>query len=192
VENKQRNNLSSRYEKGDFSTSCHPFDDNGPVYVGDEPDPERRSISLKYAFYVLANASDELLQQYALVQPMLDLKEDPEFRDRLDQGLRQLFSTIQRHVKAICTRRKLQVDTIALSIPAQWNLDFEDTYRDIVAKVFAHEPDKVCFNTETEALAHYLFRDHIEELPLGNDGQYVVLFLDFGGHNMVSASRCCL
>ncbi|KAJ9133170.1 hypothetical protein NKR23_g10919 [Pleurostoma richardsiae] len=187
VENKRWKNLG-RSEASDFSTSCHPFDDEGPVYVGEEPDPGRQSLSLKYALYVLADAPDELLPQCALARPVLGLEGDRAFRDRLKEGLRQLFATIQQRVSAVCTRKKLRVSTIALSTPALWEADFTDryraVYRAIVADVFAHPSSRICFRTETNALAHYLFTDHLEELPLDGHRHHVILLLDFGGHSM--------
>jgi hypothetical protein len=40
VYNPNRNNLSSRFEFGDFSSLGYPFDD-GPVYLGEDHDPSR-------------------------------------------------------------------------------------------------------------------------------------------------------
>ena len=184
VDNKQRNNLSSRYEKGDFSSAGYPFEDEEQIYLGGIPDPDRQSISLKYGFYILANASDELLEQYPLVGPLLQKKDDPQFRDRLFRGLKQLFSPIHQRIKAICDRNRLHVTAIGLSIPAQWTLDFEDVYRGIVAQVFKHPSSDIFFHTETVALAHHLFTRNAEEFELIGDMD-VVLFFDFGGHNMV-------
>ena len=193
VENKGRNNLNTRYENGDFSSNGYPFDD-GEVYLGDNPDPERRLISLKYGFYLLANAKDELLEQYPLVNPLMERQNDPNFRARLVEGLKQLFTKIRPHVLRICEKKRFTIDKIALSIPAQWTLEFEDVYTDIIVEVFSQPRSKLWFYTETEALAHFLFRNHMDGLEFEGDHE-VMLFLDFGGHNMVwspSLTRCSL
>lgn len=187
VDNKSRHNVSTtRYQQGDFSSSGHPFDNDGPVYIGETPDPDRQSTSLKNGFYVLADASaDALIHQYSLAMPLWERKHDPAFRARLSQGLRELLSTIQRRVSHICKTQRFTIATIGLSVPAQWTLEFERVYRDLVVEVFQHPPSEIHFHTESEALAHYLFRKHIDEL--NEDGIVdAVLLLDFGGHNMVS------
>jgi hypothetical protein len=140
---------------------------------------------LKYGFYPLANASDELLQQYSLVGPLMERKDDLLFRDRLLRGLKEFFSTLYRRVTEVCRWKRISVSSIGLSIPAQWKVDFEDIYRDIIAEVFCHPRSAIYIHTETVALAHYLFRNHMDEGEL-HGVKDVVLFLDFGGHNMVS------
>lgn len=189
VDNKAWSRLTcTRYEKTDFSSKGYPFDD-GHVYVGDTINPERRPTSLKFGFYVLANASDELVEQYPLVNPLLERRTDLEFRTRLIQGLEGLLSTIQVRVRQICRSKKLTITTIGLSIPAQWNLDFEDIYQELVSRIFKHPASEIYFHTETEALAHCLFKDHLDELQDEPDNRAhdALLFLDFGGHNMVSS-----
>lgn len=182
-----RNNLTStRYDRSDFSSTGYPFDD-GKVYLGNDPNPHRQPTSLKFGFYVLANASDELVKQYPLVQPLLERKNDLAFRDRLYQGLEGLLLVLRDHVNKLCKAKRLSISTIGLSVPAQWNLDFERVYQNLVAAVFSHPPSEIYFHTETEALAHYLFKDHIDELQ-DNGANDALLFLDFGGHNMVSFS----
>jgi hypothetical protein len=185
VENRALNlNPTTRFEKGDFSSYGYPFEDNEErVYLGDKPNPHRLAISLKYAFYYLANAPPELLREYSLVHPLVKRKGDPVFRRRLEQGLLELFSTIKRRVLEVCNVENLRVETIALSIPSQWTLDFEDTYRRLIAKSFDFTPENIYFHTETEALAHFLFKKHFHQL--GCSGKHdMILFLDFGGHNM--------
>ncbi|KAK3311916.1 hypothetical protein B0H66DRAFT_571251 [Apodospora peruviana] len=178
---------SGRYLTGDFSSSGYPFDDRGPVYLGEDTSPDRQVVSLKYGPYVLVNTSDSLLQEYLLVGPLMERRHDVKFRDRLRRGLEDLFRVIEARVKEICKRERLQIVEIALTIPAQWTLVFEDLYRNIVADVFKCPSSNIFFCTETEALANFLLTDHLEDL--GEDGCHheVILLLDFGGH---SANGC--
>ncbi|KAK2011820.1 hypothetical protein LZ32DRAFT_606077 [Colletotrichum eremochloae] len=173
--------------RGDFPSVGYPFEPEGPVYLGCDVDPNRRPISLKYAFYALAEADEEdkMLDQYVLVTPLTSQKGNPVFRDRLMRGLRELFLFLKEKVDSSCKKHHLRIDTIGVSIPSQWTLDFERVYREIIVDVFEHSPDKISFHTETEALAHALLRNHRHALPECGDKMYdVYLFLDFGGHNM--------
>lgn len=155
------------------------------MYLGEHPDPDRQSISLKYAFYPLSNASQDLLKQYPLVGPLLERKDDPHFLNRLRQGLKELFSTLHRRIEGICNARRISITTIGLSVPAQWTYEFADAYGDIISEVFNQPKSDISFYSEAVSLVHHLFRNHMGELGLSGDSD-IVLLLDFGGHNMVS------
>jgi len=185
VENTRRNYQTKRYENGDFSSIGYPFE-KGPVYVGEKLDPDRTPISLKFGMYVLAGAKDELVKEYEVLKPLLERADDPALRYRLESGLRELFTVLHKNITEACTRQRFSIAAIGLSIPSQWDLDFESVYRDIVATTFQEPPDKIFFHTETESLAHYLFKEEFTKLDVLSDD--VILFLDFGGHNMVSPS----
>ncbi|RYO94230.1 hypothetical protein DL766_002260 [Monosporascus sp. MC13-8B] len=191
IQNSQTGPRSNRLTVGDFSVAAYPFGRTGKVYLGDDPDPERESVSLKYAFYVLANGSDELLEQYRLLDKFCSRKDDPVLRKRLQEGLDQLFSRFFGRVKNVCKTRRVLITKIALSIPSQWTLEFEDVYRDVIsraARVVNTSEIEIFFVTETQALAHFICGKYLEILiqhPNGA-GSEVFLFLDFGGHNMNS------
>lgn len=51
-----------------FASHGYPFDDHVPVYVGDNHPYDRESVSLKYAFYILANAADKFVDEYPMIQ----------------------------------------------------------------------------------------------------------------------------
>ncbi|RYP61076.1 hypothetical protein DL770_009860 [Monosporascus sp. CRB-9-2] len=182
---------SNRLTVGDFSVAAYPFGRSGRVYLGDDPDPERESVSLKYAFYVLANGSDELLEQYQLLDKFCSRKHDRLLRKRLQEGLEQLFSRFFGRVKDVCKTRRALITKVALSIPAQWTLEFTDIYRDVIARaarVLNTSAIEIFFVTETQALAHFICSNYLDILiPHPNTaGSEVFLFLDFGGHNMNS------
>ncbi|KAM7185166.1 hypothetical protein V8F33_012554 [Rhypophila sp. PSN 637] len=179
---------STRYEKGDFPSTCYPFDDNGPVYPNPDKDtstfyPDRQSTSLKYAPYILVNSSDSFLKQYMLFEALIERRRDAVFRDRLRRGLEGLFSCIAAQVEKNCKTNKFKIAEIALTLPAQWDLEFEDLYSDIVSEVFGAQRSNIYFCTETEALANFVIRDHLEHLEEYNSCNSI-LFLDYGGHNM--------
>ncbi|KAK8074010.1 hypothetical protein PG994_004909 [Apiospora phragmitis] len=184
VEETNRNFQSQRFSPGDFSSSIYPFENEGLVYLSEQPDPTRKPVSAKYAFYTLVNAKDELLEQYPLAEELTWRKDDEPFRQRLRTGLEQLFAE------------------------TEWNLDFEELYRSIIVDVFGSQyKNDIIFVYETEALGQFLCRDysgyllHPEDTTQdevsedeNSEGEeappkaYVrhdaLLFLDFGGHSM--------
>lgn len=156
------------------------------MYLGEAPDHGRRAISLKYALYILTRERDRVFDgEYSLVTPLRDHRDDPAFQSRLQEGLVDLLSAVHEAVAKKCVLYSLKIQTIALSIPTQWTLEFEDVYKQIVLEVFPLPEDAICFYTETESLAHVLMTENLEQISSGEDHD-VFLFLDFGGHNMVS------
>ena len=195
VESKAKDHSTCRYQPGEFSSNCYPFDDDGPPYLTGQPDPSRLSISAKFIFYALANKSDAVLrrhiQDYPPAEALLHRSREPAFRARLRSGLIGLLTTIRDSVQSFCKARHYSIQLIALTIPAQWNLDFEALYRELVVEVFAIQPDKILFYTEVEALAHTLIRKHAEDLDVSDEKpELFTLFMDFGGHNMVRTVQC--
>ncbi|KAF6835285.1 hypothetical protein CPLU01_04365 [Colletotrichum plurivorum] len=152
------------------------------VYLGEAPDYGRRAIPLKYAFYILTLERDRVFDgEYSLVTPLREHRDDPDFQSRLQEGLVDLLSAVHEEVVNQCDLHSLK--TIALSIPTQWTLEFEDVYKQIVLEVFPLPGDSICFYTETESLAHVLMTENLKQILTGGDHD-VFLFLDFGGHNM--------
>jgi hypothetical protein len=156
--------------------------------LGEENNAARQSISLKYAFYVLVDTTDELLNQYRMARPLYHRRHDPGFHARLLEGLDKLFTAVYKRVLEVCEEENLRITTIGLAVPSQWTLDFMDLYRRIIAQVFRHDPSAIFFVTETEALAHFLCVKKLDRLVERRNIIHhdVVLMLDFGGHNMVS------
>jgi len=174
----------STYYAADFPSTIYPFD-AGPAYL-DEVSWTRPGMSGKYSMYCFAGASDELLEQYPLVRQITDRRGDKSLEYRLRRGVRGLFETIRQAAVAICQVEKLRITKIGLTIPVQWTLDFETSYREIVSQAFSDiDPAQIHFFTESEALARYLFRYHNRELDPTGKRYGSMMFLDFGGHNMV-------
>ncbi|KAK7946369.1 uncharacterized protein PG986_010690 [Apiospora aurea] len=193
VQETNRNMQSLRFSAGDFSSSIYPFDAKGPIYLYEMPDPTRKSVSAKYAFYSLVDASDELLEQYPMVHELMNGRDDAAFQQRLREGLEQLFSRLKCLIDGMCKEYRYEIDTIGLSVPSQWTLDFEDLYRAIIVKVFGPRyKNKVVIVYETEALGRFLCTGYSDKLLRPDDGDQgqgsvrhdALLFFDFGGHNM--------
>ncbi len=171
---------------GDFSSRIYPFDHpSKALYLADRVDFGRRSISAKYGFYALANASDILLEEYPSVRDLTARKNDPAFRLQLKRAMQALLSRLRDRVTVTCKEEGYNITRIGLTIPVQWTLDFETVYRDLVSSVFSMDGKNIFFFTESEALARYLFKFYGERLDKHH--QYKsMMFADFGGHNMVS------
>ncbi|KAK0612269.1 hypothetical protein B0T14DRAFT_343124 [Immersiella caudata] len=195
VENKHQHNLDNSYP-GDFPSSLYVFDDDdndsagndrsahaGVLYSVERDYPERLSVSAKYVFYALADASDTLLLQYPLVRDIVDRKHDPKFKARLRNAMVALLSVLRERAMPIILNKNWHIAKVGLTIPVQWTLEFEDVYRDLVSEVFEVNPNIIYFFTETEALARYLFKHHASEMD-PNEEYNAIMFIDFGGHNM--------
>lgn len=170
---------------------CHPFDTRGEVYLGEDIDPTRDSVSLKYGMYVLSKELDNLFEEYQLHDILRQRMNNRAFRNRIEQGLKQLFSRVFDRITVVCTNRKLRLTRIGLSVPSQWKVETTEIYRSLVESVLPDNSIEMFFVTETEALAHFLCRNYRDLIlkqpsPVGND---TILFLDFGGHSMVSCIR---
>ncbi|KAK6840028.1 hypothetical protein PG987_005894 [Apiospora arundinis] len=198
VEEIKHKTPSVRFSPGDFSSSIYPFEPRGPVYLYEDDDPTRRPVSAKYAFYALVDASDELLEQYRLVEELIAGRGDIHFKKRLRKGLEELFTRIANLSHAICDEYDYEIGIIGLSVPSQWTLDFEDLYREIIVTTFGDcYRERMVFVYETEALGHFLCRDYMRKLlqpsdRSNQDGKTVrhevLLFIDFGGHNANSCT----
>ena len=187
VNNLEADELAARFESGDFSSTIYPFD-NGPVYLQENIDRSRRPTSAKYAFYPLVNEITDDLHEYDLIKSLLEKRHNQLFLQRAQDGVKAVLTVVRDRIRQICQSKALQIRNIALSIPAQWHLEFEDLYRQIVHEVFDHPLDGITFLTETEALVHYLFKRHPEELQFNPHSVWECVFLDFGGHNAVSSN----
>lgn len=160
------------------------FDDGQPIYLGEEQDRNRHSISLKTGFYLFCNDPDNLVEQYRIVHSLLAMKNDRRFISRLRRGLFCLFMAVRDAVKKECKSLNGKITSIGLTIPAQWTMDFQDQYQAIISEVFEIPAPDIIFHTETEAMAHVLLTDYQHRLSL-TEPLNVIVFLDFGGHNMV-------
>lgn len=201
--------LLNRENGGDGYT----FSAHGDVMDYDVPDDKiyidnleregRLGTPLKYGLYILADAPTALQKEYHLIKDLLDedRRNKEEFRRRLRLGLMQMLIKLNAKVKELITglRKNWNVGKLGITIPAQWELEFEEEYRSILAEVFEWNPyedrDRISFIFEPEGLAAYLLhsKEYRDEAiaQSGPNEHRMVLFLDFGGHSMVSKLQTC-
>jgi hypothetical protein len=198
-------------EDGQFPTLVYPFDtvdsNDTPLYDCTRIHHNRDAASGKYWFYYMAGfPQDKLLAEYTHVHALRRHAGSPEFGRRFRRGLVELFVSVLNAAKALCDRKLLRITELGLSIPAQWTLEFQDVYTDIITEAYkeAHsgasiQAEDIHYIYETEAIAHYLLSKHLEELRMPTvranarravkkDARLLyekILFLDFGGHSMV-------
>lgn len=202
-----------------FSSKIYPYDGNSKRYVGHADQPGREPTSAKFAPYVIVGTTEEMQQQYHLLNRLQtegnqDGFNQKDFEDRLEEGLKQLLRFVLTEAKRALDTRRLdqlgkRLKTVAMTIPSQWDLDFQDLYERLLKQVFAEvfegvpqaaaDDIDVVFHTEATALAQYIFNRSASSKTLALGGgmpdidtilakpnaQY---FVDCGGHNAVSAT----
>jgi len=196
VVNTHGDNLNARFDQFSFSSAAFPFEEgppDQPVYVL-RGDRNRRGISNKYCMYPLAGLKDSILLEYPLVHHLMQHRHDPAFRARMRRGLVEMFVEIFKLAIKICRKDKMRITRVALTVPAVWTMEFEELYAGIVMEAFrCIEPapridrDAIEFYNETEALAHFLFKNFENEIDPEKKYNYILL-IDFGGHSMVCAA----
>lgn len=142
-----------------------------------------------------------------------DNARERDLKKQLKEAMKQLTRCVLTEAKKALDVRKLdvlktQLKTVAMTVPSQWDHDFQDLYegliREVFAEVFQDVPQvatnaiDVVFHTEATALMHYIFNRSAsqKDLPLGGgvpEINFVLgkpnvhYFVDLGGHNAVSA-----
>ncbi|KAK1833905.1 hypothetical protein QBC39DRAFT_253485, partial [Podospora conica] len=195
---------ASRFDITDFPSMGYPFEATpGAVYLphaAPETVQDRQPMSLKYGMYLLSDASKNLVKEYPAVEHVCRFSGDPDFRKRARTGLVELMTTVLLRVNNVGQQYHLCIRRIALTVPVQWTLEFEDVYSEIMVEAladvhhrnqgqhFAVTKEDIFFITETEALAAYMFDFELDQMrpkegKVGSKAAYF-LFFDFGGHNM--------
>lgn len=207
-----------------FSSRILVHDDQPQKYIGNASQSgqyNREESSVKYAPYILVHKNERLLAQYPILQRLLEEKAsvgDAAFCARLEEAFNQFLSFVLTATKKAPElwrprrgEEQMRIEKVVLTIPSQWNLNFEDLYRRlflrIFRQVFADQPELaardlvVDFQTEGDALAHYIFHESHGEFRLGGgmpDIQEILsktnaqCFIDCGGHNSVSELHLAL
>lgn len=192
----------TRYEPGDFSSSCYPFkdgDDEEP-YVGNALDHVRLATSIKPVFLLLAQTEPgsfrHLLFEYPHAEELLSRmdKQGNPFRTKLRAALDGFCEFLRDRAIKTCNKERLRVTSVGVSVPAQWPAAAEDFVADTLLKkllkraaCFKVTRGDIMFHSESQALAHFLFRHHTSELKVRGSDQGIYLLVDFGGQNLVSS-----
>ncbi|KAJ4413558.1 hypothetical protein N0V85_003520 [Neurospora sp. IMI 360204] len=170
-----------------FASHGYPFDDHVPVYMGDNHPTNRESVSLKYAFYILANAADKFMDQYPMIQRLR--QEDSEtFRQKLRTGILELLRAVRGWIFEH-PRENWAISSLPVTMPAQWGLEFEEVVRDLIGEAFEWNQtvarNKVVFRKEADSLTHYLVDtpEYLDNVKVPGSNQ-VWLVIGYGGHNL--------
>lgn len=192
----------SRYEPGDFPTSCYPFDGGNP-YTGSDFDPNRIATSLKPVFLLLAPIDPEdlmpLIREYPDAEHLWSRinGEEPHhrrFKKNLKKAVVRFFEALREKTVETCKARSLRITSVGISVPAQWPAVVEDYIADTFLQKFFYgvihvkgvRRGDIFFHSETQALAHYLLKHHSRNLMGPTSKEEAFLVADFGGQNLVS------
>ncbi|KAK3502298.1 hypothetical protein B0T13DRAFT_534005 [Neurospora crassa] len=165
------------------------------IYDGYELQTGREEVAIKYGLNILTDAPAELTDEYPLMDDLLaeDARDSQNFRRRLRIGiigmLRFMRERAEETMNGMGNTEGWVINKLTVSIPSQWNLEFEAVYRDLLRRAFdwslALAREQIKFYFEIEGLAGSLLVDHRGQLVRnGRHGDQLCLMLDFGGHSM--------
>ncbi|KAK0636574.1 hypothetical protein B0T17DRAFT_596038 [Bombardia bombarda] len=180
-----------RYWPGDFSSLVYPFDSGNdlPRYLKSTIDPTRENISVKYLVYPLAkngNEQDPIFTGYPQVQAILERTQNAAEMDRFGTTLTLFYNALFDIINGHCTPRGWTLDRLILTGPVQFDLDCQRICDQHASQGFNLHSSNIHFITEAEALAHSILGQWDTTLATaGYSTSNSVLFLDFGGHNML-------
>lgn len=168
------------------------------IYLSKVDHDGHEVVALKYAFYILAGASDTLTGEYPLIDKLKAeaIRKPKEFRARLRLGLLQMFRYVilKVHDSIAAGRHPWRIGKACITIPSQWDLDFEAQYSAILGEALNwsqdYARDRMMFFYEPEGLAHFLLHTQLymnDAIAKSQAHEHrPCLVLDFGGHSMVS------
>jgi hypothetical protein len=163
-------------------------------------------ISLKYFIYVL------VLTQYnqdggPLLRQLRTLIDDLPILDPLrrylggSEPVEPLREMVKRHLESVakaalhvCDNENLSIEHIVATMPATWITPFQRLYEEILMSVFPDtHPDELTIIYEPEAIGHWVLngrRREFREFRRSHKRDVkTVVFVDFGGHTVVSSLR---
>lgn len=203
-----------REAKRQFTSHIYPFDitdlDNvtgKTVHPGNKRIPGRRSMSSKTAMYAVVGISDEVARQspeFRQLKACVEAK--PELINVIRLGIEELMRRVLQRVHSclngVPEASRCKIDAIALTVPAQWTIEFEEEYGERFlaawAQVFDYPAPEIIFLSEGQTNVHYAFyRDtfsaSFDREMLSDEGFFelgktknAVLVIDAGGHSTVS------
>lgn len=210
-------NLSDTYNSlnssANFPSRLLVQDDKPVKYIGNTGQVDREESSAKFVPYILTGKSEKSLDQYPILERLWDERRtvsENVFHARLEEAFNQFLTfVLQRTKSALETynseEKQIQIEMVAMTIPSQWDLTFEELYRRLFKRAFlqifndtpqlATHDFVMVFHTEATALAHYIFHESSHEAALGGGMPAIRTILsklnaqcliDCGGHNAVS------
>lgn len=158
-------------------------------------------------FYILAGVTDDMRKHYHQMTELIEYAEnEPSIHETLRQGINAVLVGGFKHahnkiqIDVLESRRRL--DTVSATIPALWDLNFEQIYGDRISaafhKVFGYPVKKIIFHTESQIALHYIFypgdvrmRTELELIdPAMHDLKTqtnALLVIDIGDHSVVKS-----
>ncbi|KAJ0108992.1 hypothetical protein J7T55_005540 [Diaporthe amygdali] len=201
-----------------FSSKFFPFDNDPQKYIANASRSKREDSSVKFVPYVLLGTTEEMEGQYPVLSRLWSERnktgfDEALFRSRLEEAFKQFLRFVLTRAKQVFRVSgpddlQIRVKTIAMTVPSQWDLDFQDLYERLVKEVFEEifedvsQADarnvNVIFHTEATALAQYIFNQcssnkvlsiHRDMPNIGTimDKTNAQCLVDCGGHNANSA-----
>lgn len=196
-----------------FSSRVLVNDDNPIKYMGNASQEHREESSAKFIAYILAGKNEKLSKQYPILERLWREREKvgkEPFNARLEEAFNQFLCFVLERTKSALevynsNGKQIQIKKVAMTIPSQWDLTFEELYRRLFKRAFFQTFDDtpwaaahdlvVVFHTEATALAQYIFHQSSHEAALGGGMPDIRTILsklnaqcliDCGGHNAVS------
>lgn len=196
-----------------FSSRVLVHDNNPIKYIGNERQVHREESSAKFIPYILTAKNERSLEQYLILERLWHERRkvgSKAFHERLEEAFNQFLCFVLKRTKCALKTygsndKHIQIKTVAMTIPSQWDLNFEELYRRLFKRAFLETFDDanevathdfvVVFHTEATALAHYIFHQASHEVALGGGMPLIGTILskpnaqcliDCGGHNAVS------
>ncbi|CCC05590.1 hypothetical protein SMACR_09632 [Sordaria macrospora] len=172
-----------------FASHGYPFDDQGPVYVGEDRLTDRESVSLKHGFYLLANVADKFVDQYPMLQKLIQHGSEA-FRQKLRTGLLELLRKVKASIYSNM-RDHWKIERLQVRVPAEWNHEFRIPFRALLAEVFewnenkAFEITSFTMGADSDALG-LLNRNN--PYTSGTKPRQLWLFIHYGGHSLKRSS----
>lgn len=191
-----------RYQKGAFNSTLY-LDGRGKVYTGERADDDRIATPSK-AFFVETPKTGN-----ADIDNALQGKNSQHLWSLILKGKEKIARTVLKQVENYCSPgyprdhamagrthgTTLHVEKVGLSYPAIWTSKELKLYEDLIERLIPEFPSlfrtkpAIVLHVESLACAHNLFwsQFHVEKLLGSSEKPTLVVFLDFGGHTMVSS-----
>ncbi|KAG6357646.1 hypothetical protein INS49_013523 [Diaporthe citri] len=193
-----------------FSTRVLVHDDEPVKYLGNANQVNREESSAKFIPYILVGKNEKLREQYLILERLWDERKKvrkSDFHTRLEEAFNQFLCFVLKRTKSALQTyssdgKQIQIKTVALTIPSQWDINFEELYRRLFTRAFLQIFDdtpqaaardmSVVFHTEATALAQYIFHEASHTGALGGGMPRIGTILgrpnaqcliDCGGHN---------
>ena len=138
----------------------------------------------------MAGTDDDLLRQYPISEQLIEKRNDPGFLEVCRTLIIEIHSIVRAAIDHKCRRPGLGFDEIVITVPVNWGDAFQKAYLAVIRKVYndvcTESMDNVHVIAESDAAMHYMLEHCVGGENRIDEDWNMLLFLDFGGHSMVS------